>query len=500
MSQQRLNNEILENLPAEVIKPAYDRNEVTTGIVHLGIGAFHRAHQAWYTENRIAAGEKDWGIVGASLRSAGVRDQLVPQNGLYSVVEKSNAGTKVQIIGAVSDVFVGPESPQQLLELLAQESVRIVSLTITEKGYCHDPASGNLNPQHPDVVHDLANPQTPKSALGYIVGALALRKERGLPGFTVLSCDNLPSNGKLLGKVLSQYAAQVDAQGENQGLAAWIAENTTTPATMVDRIVPATTDADREELEAILGCRDEAAVMAEPFSQWVVEDNFLRGRPEWDKAGATFVDDVEVYELIKLRLLNGSHSMLAYSGYLAGCETVADVMAVPAFNKLALHFMQTEATTSIDVPADFDIAAYQAELIERFENRALRHRTWQIAMDGSQKIPQRWLGTLRHQLANEGPIEVLSFALANWIRYVSAVDEKGEAIEVSDPLAAELKALCDQHQSEGPQALTAAFLAFTPVFGDDLRNSERLQQAVAGWLDKLQAEGTQACVEKYFSI
>ncbi|WOX07066.1 mannitol dehydrogenase family protein [Microbulbifer pacificus] len=494
MSQERLNNSILENLPAEVIKPAYDRSEVTTGIVHLGIGAFHRAHQAWYTENRIAAGEKNWGIVGASLRSPGVRDQLVPQNGLYSVVEKSNAGTKVQIVGAVSDVLVGPESPQQLLELLAQESVRIVSLTITEKGYCHDPASGNLNPQHPDVVHDLANPQAPKSALGYIVGALALRKERGLPGFTVLSCDNLPSNGKLLGKVLVQYAEKVNSE-----LAAWIAENTTTPATMVDRIVPATTDNDRAELEAILGCRDEAAVMAEPFSQWVVEDNFLRGRPEWDKAGATFVDEVEVYELIKLRLLNGSHSMLAYSGYLSGFETVADVMAEPAFNKLALHFMQTEATTSIEVPADFDIAAYQAELIERFENRALRHRTWQIAMDGSQKIPQRWLGTLRHQLANEGPIEVLSFALANWIRYVSAVDEKGNSIEVSDPLAADLKALCDMYKPQGNAALTAAFLAFTPVFGEDLRNSEHLQQAVSGWLEKLDANGTLACVQESFA-
>ena len=354
--------------------------------------------------------------------------------------------------------------------------------------------SGNLNPQHPDVVHDLANPQAPKSALGYIVGALALRKERGLPGFTVLSCDNLPSNGKLLGRVLVQYAEKVSAE-----LAAWISDNTTTPATMVDRIVPATTDNDRAELEAILGCRDEAAVMAEPFAQWVVEDNFLRGRPEWDKAGATFVDEVEVYELIKLRLLNGSHSMLAYSGYLSGFETVADVMAEPAFNKLALHFMKSEATTSIDVPADFDIAAYQAQLIERFENRALRHRTWQIAMDGSQKIPQRWLGTLRHQLENEGPIEVLSFALANWIRYVSAVDEKGNAIEVSDPLAADLKALCDEHKSQGNDALATAFLAFTPVFGEDLRNSERLHSAVAGWLDKLDAEGTLACVQKHFA-
>ncbi|GAB2510886.1 mannitol dehydrogenase family protein [Microbulbifer agarilyticus] len=491
MNEQRLNQRALDNLPNEVIKPAYNRAAIATGIVHLGIGAFHRAHQAWFTEQRIAAGEHDWGIVGASLRSGGVRDQLAPQDGLYSVVEQSNGETKVQVVGAVRDVLVGPEDPQQLLAAMAQESVRIVSLTITEKGYCHDPASGNLNLQHPDIIHDLQNPQSPKSALGYIVGALALRKARGLPGFTVLSCDNLPSNGKLLGRVLAQYAEQVDRE-----LAQWIADNTTTPATMVDRIVPATTDADRDAVEHRLGVRDEAAVITEPFAQWVVEDNFLHGRPDWDKAGAMFVDDVEIYELIKLRLLNGSHSLLAYSGYLAGCETVADVMAQPAFKKLVQYFMQQEVVPSIAVPPTFDIAAYQAQLIHRFENRALHHRTWQIAMDGSQKIPQRWLGTLRYQLKNSGPIEAISFALANWLRYVSTVDEQGNSIEVSDPLAQKLKMIWDTHKPAGNAALVTAFLGFAPVFGDDLQHSERLQKSITQWLEKLDAAGTLACAQQ----
>ncbi|WP_346838672.1 mannitol dehydrogenase family protein [Microbulbifer sp. SAOS-129_SWC] len=488
MSPQRLDNSQLESLPTEILQPAYDRSQVTPGIVHLGIGAFHRAHQAWYTENRIAAGEMDWGIVGASLRSSGVRDQLVPQNGLYSLVEKSNAGTKIQVIGAVGDVFVAPESPARLMEQLARAEIRIVSLTITEKGYCHDPASGNLNPQHPDIRHDLQNPQQPRSALGLIVGALQLRRERGLPGFTLLSCDNLPSNGKLLGRVLAQYVQLVDTD-----LAAWIAANTSTPATMVDRIVPATTDTDRDQMQGLLGCRDEAAVMAEPFSQWVIEDDFLYGRPQWDRAGATFVQDVEAYELIKLRLLNGCHSMLAYSGYLAGFETIADVMAEPAFRQLAQHFLEFEASGAVPVPGDFDIAAYRAQLVQRFENRALRHRTWQIAMDGSQKIPQRWLGTLRHQLQQGGSIDALVLALACWIRYVSAVDDAGLPIEVSDPLAIELKALCDSHQADNA-ALARAFLGFAPVFGDDLQHNERLQQALAAQLGRVASGGALGAV------
>nr|WP_050901712.1 mannitol dehydrogenase family protein [Microbulbifer agarilyticus] len=487
----RLNQHALESLPAEVIKPAYNRDAIATGIVHLGIGAFHRAHQAWFTEQRITAGEHDWGILGASLRSGSVRDQLAPQDGLYTVVEQSNGAAKAQVIGAVREVLVGPEDPQQLLAAMAQESVRIVSLTITEKGYCHDPASGNLNLQHPDIIHDLQNPQSPKSALGYIVGALALRKARGLPGFTVLSCDNLPSNGKLLGRVLAQFAEQLDGE-----LAQWIAGNTTTPATMVDRIVPATTDADRDAVEDLLGVRDEAAVITEPFAQWVVEDDFLLGRPDWDKAGAMFVKDVEIYELIKLRLLNGSHSLLAYSGYLAGCETVADAMAQPAFKKLVEYFMQQEVAPGIAVPPTFDIAAYQAQLIQRFENRALHHRTWQIAMDGSQKIPQRWLGTLRYQLDRKGPISAISFTLANWFRYVSAVDEQGNAIEVSDPLAQELKEIWDQFKPAGNAAVVKAFLEFAPVFGKDLKHSARLHASITHWLNALDVDGTLACAQQ----
>ena len=480
MNEQVLNNQTLERLPATVIKPDYDRTELTPGIIHLGIGAFHRAHQAWYTEQAVASGAMDWGILGASLRSPTVRNQLAPQDYLYSVVEKDNAGEKVRVVGCVQDVYVAPEDPRALLDAMGRAEIRIVSLTITEKGYCHDPATGALNLQHPDIQHDLANPGSPKTALGFIVYALRERMQKGLPGFTLLSCDNLPSNGKLLRDVVGEFAAQVDPQ-----LANWVHDNTRSPCTMIDRIVPATTDADRDALQKQLGMRDNAAVMAEPFSQWVIEDDFLYGRPDWDSVGASFVEDVEAYELIKLRLLNGCHSLLAYSGYLAGFETIADVMNEPAFASLARRFLNEEASAAVVAPQGFDIEHYQQQLLERFSNRALRHRTWQIAMDGSQKIPQRWLGTLRHQLASGDSIELLSLALACWIRYVSAHDDAGKLIEVSDPLAAELRSLWSRNLASGHAAVADAFLRFTPVFGNDLHSSERLQQALSTWLQSL---------------
>ena len=488
MNEKVLNNQALEELPAAVATPRYNRNLLSAGIVHLGIGAFHRAHQAWYTEQVLSDAAPDWGIVGASLRSPGVRDQLAPQNYLYSLVVKGNEGQSVQVIGSVLDVFVAPESPHALLETLAREEIRIVSLTITEKGYCHDPASGTLNLQHPDIQHDLANPHAPKSALGFIVYALRKRRAAGAPGFTLLSCDNLPSNGQLLQRVVMAFARQVDGE-----LADWIADNTRFPCTMIDRIVPATTDADRDALEQQLGVRDNAAVMAEPFTQWVVEDHFLRGRPAWEESGATFVEDVEPFELIKLRLLNGCHSLLAYSGYLAGFETVADVMGEPAFAALAESFLASEASAAVEAPAGFDLADYRQQLLQRFANRALRHRTWQIAMDGSQKIPQRWLGTLRHQLQSGGSIKHLSLALACWIRYVSAVDDAGNPIEVSDPLAAELKTLAERCGND-PEALAHGFLNFTPVFGEDLRDNTRLQDALVAQLARVIEQGALGAV------
>jgi fructuronate reductase len=488
----RLNEAQLANLPASVKVPRYDRRNVKPGIVHLGIGAFHRAHQAFYTEAVLNTFGGDWGIVGCSLRSASVREQLAPQDGLYTLVERSSDNEVLQVIGAVKDVMVGPEDPAALVDLMASEHIKIVSLTVTEKGYCHNPANGNLNIQHPDIVHDLANPDTPKSAIGFLVAALRKRYEAGINSFTAMSCDNLPDNGEVLEKAVVQFAEQVDP-----ALAQWVKENTRFPSTMIDRIVPATTDEDRAETEAKLGLRDEGVVLAEPFTQWVIENRFSDNRPQWEDVGALLVDDVRVYEKMKLRLLNGSHSTLAYCGYLAGFDYISEVMREPAFVKMITTFMDREAGETLTVPAGFDIDNYKRQLRERFSNKALKHRSWQIAMDGSQKLPQRLLQTLREQLAGEGHIDILCLAVAAWIRYVSGVDEKGQPIEVSDPLAAQLRAVCDAH-ADDPAAMVRAVVSIEEVFGDDLIKSEPFVSGTTQWLERLYDKGVLNSVREAF--
>ncbi|MDO3386251.1 mannitol dehydrogenase family protein [Gilvimarinus sp. SDUM040013] len=487
---QRLNNETLGQLATTASLPTYDRDAQSAGIVHLGIGAFHRAHQAWYTEALLNSGASNWQIIGASLRSPTVKNQLAEQDGLYTIVERGPQGERFQVVGAVKDVLVGPESPEALLAVMSDATTKIVSLTVTEKGYCHDPATGNLNVEHPDIVHDLANPNAPKSAIGYIVSALNARRLAGTPTFTVLSCDNLPNNGEVLERVVLQYAEKYDAE-----LAAWIRTNTTFPCTMIDRIVPATTDADRKELEAKLGLRDEGMVLAEPFSQWVIEDKFCSERPAWEDAGALLVSDVHAFEIMKLRLLNGSHSLLAYTGYLAGFDYVSEVMNEPLLAKLCQIFMDREVGQTVQVPVGFDMEEYKVQLRERFSNPGLKHRTWQIAMDGSQKIPQRWLQTLQAQLDGNGDIELLCLALAAWIQYVSGTDEKGEAIDVQDPLAQTLKETCDAN-ADNLDATVAAVLGVKAVFPEAIAQSAAVQGRVAYWLTEIKQGGVLAAIAK----
>lgn len=464
----RLSTSTLPHI-AKVQKPSYAREQLNTAIVHLGIGAFHRAHQAVYTDDINNRENGQWGIVGCSLRSASVKQQLEPQNYLYGVLQKGS-DVSLRVIGCIKDVLVGPEDPQAIVEAIAAKTTRIISLTITEKGYCHLPATGELNQQHPDILHDLANLDQPCSAIGYIVAGLQARKLRNLGPLTVMSCDNLPNNGKVAKQVITGFAQLVDAQ-----LAHWIIREVTFPCTMVDRIVPATTAEDIKLCAQQFGFEDQGLVVAEPFSQWVIEDQFCQGRPSWEKAGALLVDDVDVYETMKLRLLNGSHSLLAYCGYLAGCETVYQTMQDPTLKDLCQRFMASAAGT-VHVPQGFNIEQYQTQLIERFSNPSLKHRTWQIAMDGSQKIPQRWLNTLRTLLATQQDINLFSFALAAWMRYVTGTDEQGKAIEVSDPLARQFQALWTEHQNR-PDAYIEAFFAQPTVFDPDLGQNQALINA-----------------------
>jgi fructuronate reductase len=485
----RLAASVLAALPPGVAAPAARPSGV--GIVHLGLGAFHRAHQVEFTDDALAASgrlDAPWGICGVSLKTAGARDRLVPQDGLYTLVRKSPAGVERRVLGSLLEARFLGEDRSDVHARLAARDTAIVSLTITEKGYGHDPATGLLNPAHPEIAPDLANPAQPGSAVGLLVASLdARRLSHGRP-YTVLCCDNLPHNGALVRGLVLEFARRRD-----EALADWIDRHVTFPATMVDRIVPATTSADLEDNDRALGFTDEAAVVCEPFRQWVIEDAFVAGRPAWERAGAQLVADVAPFETMKLRLLNGSHSALAYLGFLAGHEFIYQVAAQPAFLAY-MRALMAEAVPTVHVPASVDLSAYREALVERFGNPALPHRTKQIAMDGSQKLPQRLLGTVRENLAAGRPVERLALAVAAWMRYASGEDERGNAIDVADPMRADFHAIAAQHRGDAA-ALCAAFLDLRPIFGDDLPRDPRFAGRVSDWLAALYRDGAARAVD-----
>jgi fructuronate reductase len=465
----------------------YDRSRVTPGIVHLGVGAFHRAHIAAYIDSLLTI-DPSWGIIGASLRRPDTREALAPQDFLYTLIERSGADTGLRVIGAILDVLDAATQLPALIAAMADPRIRIVSLTVTEKGYCHDPATGALDPRHPDIVHDLATPEAPVSAPGLIVRALELRRDAGCAPFTVLCCDNLPANGETTARVVTGFAALRDP-----ALADHIAREVAFPSTMVDRIVPATTDADRELVLQEMGVRDAWPVVTEPFTQWVIEDRFPTGRPPLEVVGAQLVADVRPFELMKLRMLNGSHSTIAYLGYLGGYAYVSDAIADPAICSLIHGLMTDEVIDTL--PNDFcDLRAYRDALLERFRNPALRHRTWQIAMDGSQKLPQRLLGTIRDRLARNLPVTRATLGVAAWIRYVTGVDERGGRIDVKDPLAARLQAIS---KSAGASAtrLADGLLAVTEIFGNDLPRNDALRRQLLVHLGSLFQNGALKTVQ-----
>ncbi|MBC7736261.1 MAG: mannitol dehydrogenase family protein [Candidatus Saccharibacteria bacterium] len=431
------------------------------GIVHLGLGAFFRAHGAIYVAEAMAASGGDWGILAASLQSPRMHDDLAPQGFAYTALQAGPDGDRGQIVEVLQGVLVARQNPAALVAAMADPAVRIVTLTITEKGYCHNPTDGSLNFNDLSVQHDLVNP-LPQSAVGFMVRALQARWIAGIRPFTVLSCDNLPHNGAVVRGVVLAIAARVDP-----ALADWIAREGRFPATMVDRIVPATKAEDLARVSAVTGMFDAAPVIHEPFRQWVVEDDFVDGaRPNLAAVGVQMVHAVAPFELMKLRMLNGTHSSLAYLGYLAGHETIADTVADPVFAGFVQQLWQREIIPVLQAPEGVNLTAYADALMQRYQNPAIRHRTWQIAMDGSQKLPQRILGTL---MAGKGP--GLSLAVAAWMRYVGGVDEAGQPIDVRDPLAAALRAASDSAGSV--EGKVAAILAMRQIFAPEVAEGIR---------------------------
>ncbi len=467
----------------------YDRSTVTPGIVHLGIGAFHRAHMAAYVDDLLAQ-NPSWGIIGASLRRPDTRDALRPQDFLYTLAIRDASGTKPRIIGSILDVLDANTQRAQLIETMADPAIRIVSLTVTEKGYCHDPSTGELDENHPDIVHDLAHPDEPVSAPGIIAAALKLRQQRGLVPFTVMSCDNLPSNGKTAGRIVRRFA---ELRGGGTDFTNYV-QSVSFPSTMIDRIVPATTDADRDIVAEITGLDDAWPIMTEPFTQWVIEDDFPAGRPPFETVGAQLVEDVEPFELMKLRMLNGSHSTMAYLGYLSGYQYVNEAIADPEIHKLIHGLMTEEAMPTLPMPRP-TLEAYRDQLLARFANPALKHRTWQIAMDGTQKLPQRLLGTIRDRLEKGQPIQRLALGVAAWMRYVTGIDEKGQPIDVKDPHAARLRQIADGVGRDAGK-LAAGLFAVQEVFSFDLPTNPAFTGPVINHLKSLLENGARETVRR----
>lgn len=459
-------------LSAKATLPVYDRNNLAPRIVHLGFGAFHRAHQGVYADILATEHFSDWGyyevnLIGGEQQFA----DLQQQDNLYTVAEMSADAWTARVVGVVKKALhVQMDGLETVLAAMCEPQIAIVSLTITEKGYFHSPATGQLMLDHPMVAADVQNPHQPKTATGVIVEALARRKAAGLPAFTVMSCDNMPENGHVMRDVVTSYAQAVDEK-----LAQWIEDNVTFPSTMVDRIVPAVTEDTLAKIEQLTGVGDPAGVACEPFRQWVIEDNFVAGRPEWEKAGAELVSDVLPYEEMKLRMLNGSHSFLAYLGYLAGYQHINDCMEDEHYRYAAYGLMLQEQAPTLKVQG-VDLQDYANRLIARYSNPALRHRTWQIAMDGSQKLPQRMLDSVRWHLAHDSKFDLLALGVAGWMRYVGGVDEQGNPIEISDPLLPVIQKAV-QSSAEG-KARVQSLLAIKAIFGDDLPDNSKSDGSV----------------------
>jgi mannitol 2-dehydrogenase len=483
-----LNTASLSSLDPAVAVPQYDRGAVTAGIVHLGVGAFHRAHQALYLDRLMNDGKAlDWGICGVGVLpgDSRMRDALQAQNGLYTLVEKRPDGSQdARVVGSIVEYLLAPDDPEAVIEKMASEAIRVVSLTVTEGGYNFNAVTGEFQADDPGVVHDLQPGAAPRTSFGLVTEALARRRERGLPPFTVLSCDNIQGNGHAAQRSFTAFARLRDPK-----LGEWVEEHVRFPNCMVDRITPVTTDDDRAALAERFGVEDRWPVVCEPFSQWVLEDDFGLGRPPLQDVGVQVVADVEPYELMKLRLLNASHQGLCYFGYLAGYRLVHDVCQDPLFAEFLLAYMDREATPSLQPVPGIDLHAYKRQLIERFSNPQVRDTVARLCAESSDRIPKWLLPVIRYNLETGGEIDRSVAVVASWARYAEGVDEQGEPIEIVDRLKDTLVPIA-RGQRDDP----LAFVRNREVFGD-LVDDERFAATYQRHLASLHEKGARATLE-----
>lgn len=476
-------------------RPVPDPRGLTPGIVHLGVGAFHRAHQATFIADCLASGDDDWGVLGFTQRSRRVVDQLAPQDCLFTVLERSADATNARVVGLLTGIACAADHPDRVVDAIADGRTRVVTLTVTEKGYRHDPATGHLRLADPVVRGDLAG-APPATVVGQLVRGLDRRRRTDSGPVSVLCCDNLPVNGRTLAQLVDEFCA---AATDVDGLSDWLQDHVTFPSCVVDRIVPATTPADIEDVCRLLGVHDEAVVATEPFRHWVIEDRFAAGHPGWDRSGVVMCEDVTPYENIKLRVLNAVHSALAYLGALADIALVSEAVAHDVLRGYVRKLVEVDVTPTLDEDANLDAAAYLDHVLERFANPALRHTTVQVAMDGTQKLPQRLLRTiaLRRQAGAE-PL-FATFAVAAWMRFVWArASDSGRPLAVDDPLADRI-ADCLHHASD-PAAAVDGLLSLRAVFPAELADDAALRRLLVGHLAAITAVGAVAAARELLDL
>ncbi|UKK85232.1 mannitol dehydrogenase family protein [Sphingopyxis sp. BSN-002] len=478
-----LNQRNLARLPVDVARPSYDRALLRGGIVHIGMGGFHRAHMARYTHDLMErrSDALEWGICGVGLMPGDVRlaEVLGLQDNLYTLVERDAESEQATVIGPVARTIFAPAEAEALRATLDDPSTRIVSLTVTEAGYCLDPGTKRLNPDHPLIAHDLAHPDAPQSAIGIIAAALRRRRDAGLAAFTALSCDNIQHNGDVLGRAVLDFA-----EAQEAGLARWIEDRASFPNTMVDRITPVTQPTDVVTFAERYGIEDAWPVFSETFRQWVVEDRFVAGRPAWEEVGVQFAVDVTPYEKMKLRLLNASHLAISAPGELAGHVLIDEAMHDLRLSAYMAALMDRETGPTVEAPAGIDLGSYKASLIRRFANPNIRDTTARVNMDA----PLNYLlDPLRDRVRAGQDSPLLLYALAAWIRRLRGYDDRGRTIAVRHVMADTLIPLA---------ADARAVLALEPLFGD-LAGHPALVPGVSDWLAAMEVHGTLGALGRY---
>ena len=486
----KLNAAALKRLAPGIRVPTYQRNGLPHSIVHVGVGGFHRAHQAVYLDDLLhLPGNREWGMIGVGLlkHDARIRDAMRSQDCLYALVERGAVGESARIIGSIIDFIFAPEESESVLAKMASPDCRIVSLTITEGGYYVNSGTGEFDTDHPDIKRDLANPGKPACSFGYLIEALDRRRKRGLAPFTVMSCDNMQSNGDVTKKMLTAFAHLRDPV-----LGRWVADNVAFPNAMVDRITPATTDEHRALTREKFGIDDAWPVMTEPFKQWVIEDHFSQGRPAWDKVGAQMVADVLPYEKMKIRLLNASHQAMCYIGMLVGHTLAHEAMEDPRIRKLVQTMMDVEVTPHLPAVPGIDLAEYKKTLIERFANPAIRDQLARIGTEGSARIPKFVLPSVIDALPRGAPVKLMAFTVAAWFRYLTGKDDNGNPLPINDPMEARITETARRGGAD-----PTAMLSLRELFGDELPKANPFSQEVAQALKSFYEKGAKATLESY---